>query len=209
MINSWKEMNIGTFIKYSQIIKAQYSEDELVLRAAALIGGITYDDILEMPLSKARKYTDATDFLRKQPEVQFVNRTYTLGGNKYRLTKKMKDVTTAQYIDFESYAHSLEDNIDKIMSVVLIPEGHTYGKDYDLEDVQKDVREHMNVEEAFSIANFFISSYQRSIHSTLIYFRLMVSVMRTKTAEEKRIKEAMKEVIKNLEEISTHWFIWQ
>ena len=50
-------------------------------------------------------------------------------------------VTVAQFIDYQNYIKETPVKFEKVLSVFIIPEGHTYNDGYDLQQAQQDMLE--------------------------------------------------------------------
>lgn len=160
----WDDITIADLIKIKEIGSLQLAtEDEKNLKVAALVNDIPYEQLIQVPLSQIRTYMDATDFLLTEPKARKVKNHYTINGRKYKLLKNEMDLLTSQYIDFQSVQ---QDGFDKrpaeLLSVMIVPEGHTYNDGYDKDLVIEDMYD-MSVTEALGIIDFFTRRFRRSI----------------------------------------------
>lgn len=69
----------------------------------------------------------------------------------------IKDLTTGQYIDYQTYMQDNEDfkNLAKVLSVFIVPKGKTYNEGYDVEDVIRELDEHLSIQIALGVCFFF------------------------------------------------------
>lgn len=203
MIKNWNEMYMDVYHKLYKLGKDGYDDEDYVLRVAALLGGISYDDLLNLPMSKTREYVENIEFIRKPIPTKSVKGTYTLGENKYKLCMKPDKLTTSQYIDFRAFADDYEENIIPLLATLFVPEGHTYGTGYERDDVERDIREHLSIVDGMAIAAFFFFLYRISMKCSLLYLsRLQRKMMRrAKTEEQKRVAMTMKESIMMMKEM--------
>lgn len=189
MITSWKEMSIGTFQRMYDINGLHIDNTEKTFRITALLAGIDYDDFISMPLSDSRKLIEETNFLMAEPKRVRTRSTYRIGKRNYRLMKNMDEMSVAQYINYQAIAtRPIQQTLPELMSLVLIPEGEKYG-DSDMEEIVDEIREHLNIEDALSVAGFFTKSLERLIRRTLRRLDMMMAAARIMAKKEE--KEAM------------------
>lgn len=191
MIQSWSDMTIGQFMKIHQLQTMGYEEDELVLRTAAVLAGIAYDDLLEMPVSKTKEYTQGLSFLLEKPRTNIAKKKYTLNGTEYNVCLNMEKLTTAQYIDFQNYAANIDDNLDKLIAVLFIPKGHKYNDGYEKEDVERDIRDYLCVEDGLGLSAFFFNLYKISIRFMLRYLGRMLVKLKKKAKTQEEMEAVM------------------
>lgn len=161
MITSWNEMPIATFKAMAKIHQSQISDEEMVFRTAALLNGMTYEEFLELPINDARNLVAQQSFLYAEPKPEKVKRKYHLGTRDYKLMRNTDEMTTAQYLNYQSIAGiPLDESIDDFMTIILVPDGKVYG-DYDMEEAKEEISNNLTVTEALGIANFFTASLEK------------------------------------------------
>ena len=201
---SWNEMTVADYIRLREISKLQMAtEDEKNLMVAALIAEKPYQEILQLPLDKARELMDKTEFLLQQPVPGKTKRKYELNGRTYRLFKDPSEMTVAQYIDFQQiHKEGFENCPAEMLSIFLIPEGHQYNDGYDKDQQLEDMLE-MNIVDALGVCNFFVKRCLKSIRQMKMFSVLMLKVVRLRApkemkslikAEETRIQSMMEEL---------------
>ena len=94
---------------------------------------------------------------------------YIINGKKYKLLKKVNDITAAQFIDYQLYMQKF--HIEQVLSIFLIPvkgknifgkyKYHKYNEGYDIIELQNDIYNHMKQVDANSIVDFFLKSSQQ------------------------------------------------
>lgn len=182
-------MPIATFKAMAKIHRSQISDDEKVFQTAALLCGMSYDDFLNLPIDEARGIIAEQSFLYTEPKAEKTRRMYRLGTRDYKLMRNTDDMTTAQYLNYQSIAGiPLEDSIDDLMAIILIPDGKVYG-DYDTEDIKEEIANNLTVTEALGIANFFIRCFERLMRRTALLSEAALITMKLKA--RKKNKEAL------------------
>lgn len=191
---TWNDLTVEDLFKIKDIEGLQLSsDDEKNLMVAALLAGIDYEEIVQMPLETVRAYMDNTEFLLHEPKPIKAKRYYMIRGRKYKLLKNEMDMIVSQYIDFQAiYKDGFEKRPGELLSVMLVPEGHTYNDGYDKEQVVEDMYQ-MHVEEALGIIDFFIRRFIKLIIWTKMYYKVMGKIMILKTP--KKDKEMMKATV--------------
>lgn len=191
MIRSWSEMPIGMLQEINDIDGLHISDDEKTFRVTALLAGIDYDEFMDLPLAESTELVSETGWVRVEPRKVKARKEYQIGGRTYKLSKDIMGVTTAQYIDFQALVQmGVQMHLPELMSIVLIPKGHTYGNGYDKNEVVEEIRDHFNVEDALSVADFFIGRSDRLMRRMLRRLDAMMTVSRIMASKEE--KEAMR-----------------
>lgn len=204
---SWNEMTVADYIRLREISKLQMAtEDEKNLMVAALIAEKPYQEILQLPLDKARELMDKTEFLLQQPVPGKTKRKYELNGRTYILFKDPSEMTVAQYIDFQQiHKEGFENCPAEMLSIFLIPEGHQYNDGYYKDQQLEDMLE-MGITEALGVCDFFIKRCLKSIRQMKMFSGLMLKVVKLQAPkEEKEMVEAtriqLNLVMEGLEEL--------
>lgn len=202
----WNNLDLKTYKDiYAITSNAFIEEDDKQFMVAALLGGITYDELLEQPLTATTQMVANTAFLYQKPKPEKIKREYTLNGRVYVPFKDFLEMTTSQYIDYQAViVEKFEEHLVDLMSIILVPKGHTYGDGYDREQQLKDL-ETLSVTEALGIADFFIKRYRRSLKQTLLYSKaeLWIALRKTPKDLRKEMKEKMKEANQRIDELLT------
>lgn len=198
MINSWKTMPIGKYAEMYKIISSSEDEDTKVLRVAALCNDLTFDEVLNLPMDKASELVANVAFVYTAPEKVKPKKEYVLNGRTYRVIKNYGEITTAQYINYQSIVTVLNENLPEFLSIFFVPKGKKYG-DYDTDEVVEDIKTALSVEEALSLSAFFLKRWERSTMRTLFYCEAEIATQRlTASKEKKAALKQMEEGMKNL-----------
>lgn len=154
------------------------------LRIAALFAGITYDELLDMPLNKVGKMVEKIKFLATPIPKVNVKRKYEVNGRIYKLIKDTGEMTVSQFIEFQGLA---ADGFDKHLPELL---GVMLQGDY--EEKEEDMKD-FSVVEALAIADFFTKRSERSIRLSLRYLKasLWVARRKAKKIQDKEMREAL------------------
>lgn len=195
MIYEWSTLPMGKYIDLFRATKLTDDEDEIVLRSAAVLNDISYDEIMNMPMDKAEELIRGVHFLYERPNDVKVKKKYVCGDMVLVPTLKVEKMTTAQYIDYQAICRQTNEMLCEFLAVFLVPEGHKYNDGYDNEEVVEAIRKYISAEEGFAMANFFVRKCRRLIRRTLLYLQAKMTTLRITTRDRKQ-----KEIIRQMEE---------
>ena len=181
MIKSYKEMPIGIYFNLQALVLSEPDDLEWKVPALALLTGRTEEDLLNAPLAEFSSLMNQAAFLAKEPETERVKPVYKAGPFELVPTVDTQKVTTAQYIDFQTFCKEKDDaaRVVAVMSCLMVPKGHTYCEGYDVGAVRDAIRDHITVVDALSLYGFFFE-------------RLLTSIRRSQTFSEKMLKRLEK-----------------
>lgn len=197
IINNYGALPIGGWLRIQRIVRdEQLEEIDKQVRTIAELSGLTPDEVLRLPIADYKKGVAAAEFLTHPIEEDRRRRpakVYRLAGLELAV-QDMEKMTTAQYIDAQTFMDQGEDGIIPLLSVFLVPKGHPYGEGYDVQQVQQAVADHLSTEAVFDLAAFFLRRSARSMIRTLRSLgRAKASRERTAKirAEAARLKEIL------------------
>lgn len=179
------------------------SEDDKILYIASLLFKVSYEDLISKPLTETKEIISKLKFLYTKPEGKKSINKLNLNGTEYTVFKDVKNITTAQFIDFNNIITDYENNIGELLSLFIIPKGHKYNDGYDLKKVINDINEYLSIEDALGLANFFIAKYEKY---TIISLAYLEGKLRWLIATEKnpKVREMMKEELKTMKSLKKH-----
>ncbi|MBO7387381.1 MAG: hypothetical protein J6U15_06210 [Lachnospiraceae bacterium] len=193
MIKDWSDVTLSTWMRMNEIT-ARENEIERIVGFVALFNEMTEDEVLALPLDKFKEYMAQMGWMNTPPDIEQPKQEYTINGKTYVLTMNFHKLTTAQYIDFQSYTKS--EDYSQMLSVFLIPKGKKYGEDYDVYEVQQDLKQ-MPVQEVLGLMGFFIILYRSWSRALLKYSSRILR----KAAKREKNPELMETVTK-MEELA-------
>lgn len=143
---TWEDVTLG---KFQDLKGLDLTELDGQIEAARVLLGVEVDD---MTWAEFCKELNRLKFLDSQiPEV-IIRNAYVLNGRRYSARADLMDFTVARYMDFVN--QSKTGKWERILSVVLVPEGKEYGSGYDMEEVYQDILS-MSIVDAYAVFNFF------------------------------------------------------
>ena len=194
---NWTELSLKKYneIKDLYLDTELSDEDRLILQINILFGV----DALKLKTSELHKYINEMKFLGEKVPKMKIKNEYKLGDNVYTLKKELKDVTVAQWIDFQNFLKDGggdSDNYSNLLSIFFFPKGETeYGENYDIEEVRRDINNHLSIAEAMSISSFFLT-YRKTLSIRFLLYTRKQTLKTPLTKEQKRrVKKEMRKLI--------------
>ena len=167
MITSDHPLPLGTWLRLQELQETIADETDLRVAIVAVLTGQTEQDVLNAPIDDFRRWNAAASFLETAPADR--GRTassYKVGGFTLKPTSDLRKVTTAQFIDFQSFAPQWKDRIPEMLSVFLVPDGCKYNDGYDVAEVQQALRDHLSVADALALVAFFLRKLAALLRAT-------------------------------------------
>ena len=193
---NWNDISIKQYndIKNLYLDTELSDEDRLILQINILFGV----DALKLKTNELHKYINEMKFLGSKIPKMKIKKEYKLGSNIYILKKELKDVTVAQWLDWQNFLKdgSDTDNFPNLLSIFFFPKGETeYGDGYDIEQVRSDINNYLSIAEAMSISSFFLT--YRKILSILFLLYTKRQILKTPLTKEqkKKVKKEMRKLI--------------
>lgn len=192
---NWKEISINTFKKLQDVISdIPVTDDETLntinsnIAMLSVLCDVDEDTIASLNTSEFVKLVNDSNFLSDMPKVKITD-TYVINGKVYKVFLSLKNMSVAQYIDFQTFYKDYDKYTRELLACFLIPEGKRYGEDYDIAEVITDIGEHLSIVDANSILFFFVILYQSLTKTTLnCSIRDMKKMMRKEKNKEQRMK---------------------
>ena len=194
---NWTELSLKKYndIKDLYLDTELSDEDRLILQINILFGV----DALKLKTNELHKYINEMKFLGEKVPKMKLKKEYKLGSNVYTLKKELKDVTVAQWIDWQNFLKDGggdTDNYANLLSIFFFPKGETeYGENYDIEQVRSDINNHLSIAEAMSISSFFLLWRKMSLRLFLLYTRKQTLKAPLTKEQKKKVKKEMRKLI--------------
>ena len=113
-------------------------------------------------------------------------------------TTDIRKMTTAQYIDFQTFSKEGEKKLIEVLSCFLIPKGKKYNEDYDILEVQKALRNYLTIPNCLALSAFFLAKFNRSIKGMLIYSKWIAKIKLKKGKEKQEILKKIDQMLKEI-----------
>lgn len=178
-IKSYEDL---TLEKWQALRSIDWNENiDDVERQAGIIGvlcDLSVAEVMRMPLTEYKECAMAAEFLKATPRVRSISsvRGLEVGGFSLYAPASFKDITVAQFVDFQELAG--EDGKEaELLSVFLIPKGHKYCDGYDIAVVQDAIRRNVSVQMFVDLSAFFLTKLLRLTADSLAFSEEAVARM--------------------------------
>ena len=194
---NWNDISIKQYndIKNLYLDTELSDEDRLILQINILFGV----DALKLKTNELHKYVNEMKFLGSKIPKMKLKKEYQLGNNTYILKKDLRNLTVAQWLDFQNFLKDGggdTDNYANLLSVFFFPKGETeYGDGYDIEEVRQDINNHLSIAEAMSISSFFLTYRKMLSILFLLYTRKQILKTPLTKEQKRRVKKEMRKLI--------------
>ena len=194
---SWAQLPIGKYERIKEIIRDGVENSDVEI--LAVLCDCDVNELLNAPVGVVRSLLEEGKFLLKGLNVKdrLKNKYITIDGVKYVVHTDFRDITTAQYIDFQTFYKDYEKNYCNVLATFIIPEGHTYNDGYDALETAEIFREKMPVEVAENACFFFACRSKSSYLKELRRLVLKVTMMEVRT-KNPTLKEEITKMRKSL-----------
>lgn len=206
---NWQEITIEIYDKIMDLdvdIKSEEEALDVNVKLLSILCDVSEDEIINLPLTEFTILVGKTDFLKEMPKYT-VEQYYEIGkGRVYEVQMNLREMTTAQFIDFQTLIKNQEKNTANILACFMLPKGKKYAEDYDVIEVAEYLYKNMSIATARSVMFFFILQYQTLQKVMLNYSikELKKSLKREKNEEMKmKLEEALHQLMQVKHLIST------
>lgn len=192
IIDNYRDLMVGDYQDILAISKDESLEE--IDRQVKIMSILTKTDeqtLLDLPIYDYKCLAARMAFLEGiLPGESRLAKSYKIGKFDLVPVTDMRKVSTAQYIDFQSFHQAgFENHFVEILSCLLVPKGKKYTQDYDVIEVQDAIRNNLNVFDAVSLYGFFIISCRESMRGILTFSLQEAKKIKNKETREKMIRQ--------------------
>ena len=195
IIDNYRDLPIGMYLDICEIDRREDLEEiNKQVLIIAILTGMEEEDIYNLPIEEYKILAAKTNYLRTPYDGEILTaKTYAIDGMLLQPVEDFRKITTAQYIDFQTFAKDAEKNIVEIISTMLVPKGKKYNQDYDIVKLQESLRRHLSVADALSLFAFFFVQHHQLIKDSLIFCREEAMKIPDKEKRMKTLREIQKQ----------------
>ena len=180
--DKWSDITIAEYERIVDIIKGTDDEIERLTGVISVLSGLDEDEIADMPISEIAKIGQKLDFLNSFDFNK--NATYkTLVIDGETLVLAVKDMSVAQYVDFQATWSADTKDLARIISICYVPKGKKYNQDYDIEELIKKIRNNVSIDKANSIGFFLLKKLNGLTNFTVQFLGAVTRYRAMKTAQ--------------------------
>lgn len=181
----WDDVTLAQFKKLQEALKIE-DESEKVIAIAEVIYG---DDITDLPVTEFNKKVKALSKLKGEIPVGTLRKKLEINGRKYKVDCLVGNISTAQYVDYIN--HSRTNDLAKMLSVFVVPEGHKYNDGYDMLEVISDM-DCLPITVVNAIAFFFVRQLAKFMEIFQSYSIRQIKKMKITKEQKKKLIEVVK-----------------
>ncbi len=188
---NWDNISIDKYYQIKDILDDP-SDDDMTknVKLVSVILDKDEQEVWDMELIEVGGYISRLKFLGKFELPRAPQMKIQLPSYKVNVIKDLTKINMAQYVDYHSFAVlPFREGIDKLLSVFLIPEGKSYNTDYDIVDLQREIRENMSFRVAEGLISFFLRKYSDLLINSLWYCRKKIKRMKRKEERETMMEQ--------------------
>ena len=195
IIDNYRDLPIGMYLDICDIDRRQDLEElHKQVSIISILSGVSEEDIYSMPIEDYKALAAKTHYLLRPYDGEvLIAKSYQIGKWHLIPVEDFRKITTAQYIDFQTFAKEGESRIVETLSTLLVPKGKDYNQGYDVLELQKELREHLSVADATSLLAFFFVQWQQLIKDSLTCCREEAMKIKDKDQRMKTLREIQKQ----------------
>lgn len=178
----WSDVTICEYERIVDIIKGTDDEIERLTGVISVLSGVDEDEIADMPIAEIARIGQKLDFLNSFTFNK--NATYkTLVIDGETLVLSTKNMTVAQYVDFQATWNAETKDLARIISICYVPKGKIYNKDYDIEELIDKIRNSVSIDKANSIGFFLLKRLSKLTNFTVRFLGAVSRYRAMRTAQ--------------------------
>lgn len=207
---NWLTITLGQYMELIELIKSSENLKESKITDIDIMFEIVRclygEEAEELTLPEYSKLLVSLSFLGESIPNISVKKFYELGGKKYKCNMDLSKVTGNQYIDYMNYVRQEKgnENLSKLVSVFLIPEGCKYNEGYDINEVINLIEDEMKIIDVNAIAFFlpnFLNAYMvYTLKSSLLTMKKMMKKEKNQMKKEE-IRKKITEIEDKMEQL--------
>ena len=198
MIDNYTNLPLGLYLDIDAVLQSDADDIDKQVRIIALLDGTTTEAVLALPLKEYSAKAAATEFLRHDcPPISAPSRV--ISGDLVLIpTKDFTNITTAQYVDFQTFSKGGTAKLPELIAVLLVPEGRNYNDGYDVAQVVRVVRD-LPLPVALGLSAFFFGQLVQSIQASLTSLELAAkSLPKRRRVELERKAEDLQGILRGV-----------
>lgn len=168
---NWNTITLEQYCRICEVINDTSNDLELTVKLCCIIFGNDENYYWNLNFNDMSKYTSQLSFINEEPKVN-INGKFNkviIGDTTYKVITDPKDITVAQFTDFENLTHMSDVKLQDLLSVFLIPKDvDTYNSGYDVYDVRKNIYEHCSLTLSQNILGFVVVRLSKYIKRSLL-----------------------------------------
>lgn len=195
---SWKDVSINEFFDLKNRIKEIQTPYEKEIYVLSFVYNISEDDVYNKTIPEIKQMQKNVQWMSQFDIPQNIKfKKIKINNNKYIVHTDLQKFSMGQYIDFQTFYPKKDDEqnyIGNLLACFLIPKGHKYNTDYDIQEVIDDINATLDIQTAYEIIFFFLKQYLISIKALLTYFNYQIKILKMMPMKNKEKIEKLQKV---------------
>lgn len=156
IIDNHHDLPIGKYLECVEITKSEIDEIDKATALLGILTGWSEADVENLSVNEYATLASGCGWLYAPMIPAKLEKEYQLG--EFRVVVSDADtITTAQYIDFQSFVKDTNKYIIELLSALLVPKGKRYGEGYSLKELQQSIRDYLPTDVATTMVAFFLN----------------------------------------------------
>ena len=191
IIDNYRNLPVGKWLEILELSKDENVDAlEQQVKTIAILTGLTEDEVLDLPIMEYKSLAAKTKFLEKDYDGKLlIAKSYGLNGMELIPVKDFNKITTAQYVDYQTFSKEGDMYLVQTLSTLLVPKGKKYNDGYDMDAVQQAIRENLSVADVLTLYAFFLTKWVKSIKDSQTYLDKEIKKIPNKEMREKLMKQ--------------------
>ena len=191
IIDNYRNLPVGKWLEILELSKDENVDElEQQVKTIAILTGLTDDEVLDLPIMEYKSLAAKTMFLEKEYDGKLqIAKSYGLNGMELIPVKDFNKITTAQYVDYQTFSKEGDMYLVQTLSTLLVPKGKKYNDGYDMDAVQQAIRDNLSVADVLSLYAFFLTKWVKSIKDSQTYLDKEIKKIPNKLMREKLMKQ--------------------
>lgn len=191
IIDNYRNLPVGKWLEILELSRDESVDAlEQQVKTIAILTGLTEAEVLALPIMEYKSLAGKTKFLEKEYEGKLqIAKSYGLNGMELIPVKDFSKITTAQYVDYQTFSKEGDMYLVQTLSTLLVPKGKKYNDGYDMDAVQQAIRNNLSVADVLSLYAFFLTKWVESIKDSQTYLAKEIQKMPDKKLREKLMKQ--------------------
>lgn len=191
IIDNYRNLPVGKWLEILELSKDENVDAlEQQVKTISILTGLTEDEVLDLPIMEYKSLASKTMFLEKEYDGKLqIAKSYGLNGMELIPVKDFSKITTAQYVDYQTFSKEGDMYLVQTLSTLLVPKGKKYNDGYDMDAVQQAIRDNLSVADVLSLYAFFLTKWVKSIKDSQTYLDKEIKKIPNKAMREKLMKQ--------------------
>ena len=202
---NWKDITIEVYDKIRALeteIVTQEQALDVNVKLLSILCDVDEETIINLPLTEFTILVGKAEFLKEMPKYT-IEQYYEIGkGRVYEVQMNLREMTTAQFIDFQTFVKDKDNNLKHLLACFLLPFGKKYGEDYDIIEVAEHLYKNMSIATARSVMFFFILQYQ-ALQQVMLNYSIREVKKQMKKTKNKEAKKNLEMALQQMMQLKS------